>query len=202
MHPAGNARLWTGIASATLALAAVAWGPGRARADQPEQRLEFGVVGRFMPTGWFQWEDHTPSSLRAYPAVGGAPFVDWRLDRFFSVGFMPELTLNVIPKITDYPISAMLSGSLRLKAQYPEWRHVVPYVLLAPGYSVLFRYGEVQGGDGHGFSLGVYGGLRVPVSKRNAILAEGGYLRGFLSDGGQTYAPSYVVIALGWELTP
>ncbi len=174
-----------------------------ALADQPEQRFELGIVGRFMPTGWFDWSKHTPSDLRAYPALGGAPFVDWRLDRAVSIGFMPEVTLNVIPKLaTDYPVSTMITGSLRLKAQYPDWRLVIPYVLVAPGYSLLFRYGGAPAGDAHGFSLGAYGGLRFPVSKRNAIVAEGGYLQGFQSDGGRAYAPSYLVVALGWELMP
>ena len=46
--------------------------------------------------------------------------MDYRLNRFASVGFMPELTLNVIPKVDDYPVSAMISGPVRLKAQYPD----------------------------------------------------------------------------------
>jgi len=195
--------LKTTIAATALAMTTSVLCLRAASADPPDRRLEVGIVGRFMPTGWFEWSGHTPSELAAYPTLGGAPFVDWRLDRVFSIGFMPELTLNVIPKLdTDYPVSAMITGAVRLKAQYPDWHLVIPYVLLAPGYSVLFRYGEVQAGDAHGFSLGAYAGFRIPVSKRNAILAEGGYLRGFQSDGVSAYAPSYVVMALGWQLAP
>jgi hypothetical protein len=155
-----------------------------------------------MPTGWFDWsEGFSPSDLGAYPALGGAPFVDYGLNRFFSVGFMPELTLNVIPKLlTGYPVSAMIATSLRLKAQHPGWRFVVPYLLLAPGYSWLSNYGgNTSYGDAHGFLLGAYGGLRVPISTHHSVFAEGGYLRGFQKDGDRSYAPSYLVVALGWQ---
>jgi hypothetical protein len=201
MHIIRRAVEPTRIALALLAVAAAASWSRAALAEEQDQRLEFGIVARFMPTGWFDWSSHTP--LRAYPALGGALFIDWRLHRFISIGFMPELTLNVIPKLaTGYPVSAMTTGSIRLKAQYPDWQVVIPYLLLAPGYSVLSRYGGDQTGDAHGFSLGAYGGVRVPVSRRNSILAEGGYLRGFQADGGRAYAPSYLVLALGWQLLP
>ena len=127
--------------------------------------------------------------------------MDYRLNRFASVGFMPELTLNVIPKVDDYPVSAMISGPVRLKAQYPDWRFVVPYILLAPGYSWLSEYNNTgtQSGNSHGFAVGVYGGACVPVTSRHSIFAEAGYVRGFQKDGARTYAPSYLVVALGWQ---
>lgn len=172
-----------------------------ARANEPERRLELGVAFRFMPTGWFDWSRHAPSSLRAYPALGGAAFVDYRVHRYFSVGFMPELAFNVIPKLaTDYPASKMVAVSLRLKAQYPEWSFAVPYVLLAPGYSWLIGDRDLsEEGDARGFLLAAYGGLRVPITARHAVIAEAGYAHGFQEDGNRAYAPSYLVVTLGWQ---
>jgi hypothetical protein len=152
-----------------------------------------------MPTGWFDWAGR---DLGAYPALGAAPSVDYRLNRFVSIGFMPEFTLNVIPKVlTSYPISAMIAPSLRVKLEYPELGFVVPYVLFAPGYSWVSRYGSTggDGGNAHGFVLGAYGGARVPLGQRHSVFAEFGYLRGFQSEGGNAFAPSYLVVAAGWQ---
>jgi hypothetical protein len=174
------------------------------RAEEARRQVDVGLTARYMPTGWFTWSGRpgaTSSDLGAYPAVGAAPFVDYRLSRFVSIGFTPELTLNVIPRTMDYPISVMLAGSLRLKAEYPGLRAVVPYVLLAPGYSFLFGCctDGAAGGDAHGFVASAYLGTRVPIGARHSILVEVGYLRGFQKDGGRDYAPSYVVLAGGWQ---
>jgi hypothetical protein len=185
---------WVGL----LALSSVA------QAD--ERGVDIGIVLRFMPTGWFNWSGRAedPSSrLRAYPALGGAPYVDFRWSRYASVGFMPELTLNVIPKVEHYPVSALLAGSLRLKLQYPDWHSVVPYLIVAPGYSLIARYESVGAGDGsaHGFVAGAYAGLRTQVSSHHALLVEAGYLHGFQKTGGDSYAPAYVVVGLGWQVS-
>jgi hypothetical protein len=99
-----------------------------------------------MPTGWFAWPGRPISDSHAagpdpaaYPAVGLAPFLDYRLNRFTSIGFSPELTLNVIPRVVSYPISVMLASVLRLKVEYPDLHSVVPYVLVAPGYHYCVR---------------------------------------------------------------
>ncbi len=189
--------------SLLLAAAALAVPVSRASGEELERRVEVGLGLRFMPTGSFEWSGRPghPSDLHVIPALGGAPFVDYRLNRFFSVGFMPELTLNVIPDAYDYTVAIMMAGSFRLKAQYPAWRFVVPYVLFAPGYSWLLKFENTSVGDvwSHGFVLGAYGGARVPVTSRHSIFAEAGYMRGFQKDGEQTYAPSYLVVALGWQ---
>ncbi len=182
-----------------------------AYADDGNRRVDVGVLLRFMPTGWMEASEHSPPDIRALPAVGGALFVDYGLNRFFSVGAMPELTLNVIPKVQGaYPISALIAGTLRLKAQYPGWRYVVPYLLFAPGYSVISSYKNagprcacpdyVDNGDSRGFMLAGYGGARVMVTPRHAVVGEVGYWHGFQTSSGRTYAPSYVVVALGWQL--
>jgi hypothetical protein len=192
-----------GSTLAALLLAALALPASRAFADELERRVDVGLGLRFMPTGSFEWSGRPghPSTLKAIPALGGAPFVDYRLNQFFSVGFMPELTLNVLPDAHDYTGAIMMAGSFRVKAQYPEWRFVVPYVLFSPGYAWLFDFENSSVGDvrSHGFVLGAYGGARVPVSPRHAVFAEAGYLRGFQKNGDQSYAPSYLVLALGWQ---
>jgi hypothetical protein len=197
---------------ALVLFAALSFASSAASAQEPASRVEIGLAARFMPTGWFEWSGRTPpaeSDLRAIPALGGAPFVDYRLNPALSLGFMPELTLNVIPNTisnyrSSYPISAMLAGSLRIKVEYPDLRSVAPYLLLAPGYSALFDYGdasaESESGDAHGFVLSAYAGLRVPIGARHSVFAEGGYMRGFQKNGGRRYAPSYVVVALGWQM--
>jgi hypothetical protein len=175
-------------------------------ADEPDRRIDIGLALRFMPTGRFQWTGRAPgasSDLHAYPALGGAPFVDYRLNAYTSIGFMPDLTLNVIPKVDFYPISAILAGSLRLKAQYPGWHFIVPYVLLAPGYSAVIEYGNAGGssGNAHGFVLSAYSGTRIPIVRRHSIVAEAGYMRGFQRSSDRNYSPSYLVLGLGWQVS-
>lgn len=169
--------------------------------DSPGQ-TDVGFAFRFMPTGRFEWSgrsSQSSSSLGAYPALGAASFIDYRLNRFASVGFMPEFTLNVIPRVTNYPVSAMIAGSLRVKVQSPGIGFLVPYILFAPGYSSLWGYGGSDGGNAHGFVLSGYAGARVPVGGRHSLFAEAGYMRGFQMDGGYDYAPSYLVLAAGWQ---
>jgi len=175
-----------------------------AQAQEARGQVEVGLAARFMPTGWFTWSGRpgaTSSDLGAYPALGVAPFIDYRFNRIVSIGFSPELTLNVIPKTSNYPMSVMAAGSLRLKAEYPGLRTVVPYALLAPGYSFLFGCCTDGGasGDAHGFVASAYLGTRIPMGARHSIFAEVGYLRGFQKDGGRDYAPSYLVLACGWQ---
>ena len=80
---------------------------------------------------------------------------------------------------------------------------MAPYLLLAPGYSAMFTYTNAGGysGDAHGFVLGAYAGVRVPIGVRHSVFAEGGYLRGFQKNDGGRYAPSYVVLAAGWQVS-
>ncbi len=186
-------------------------GSSSAFADEPGGRMDVGVLFRFMPTGWIRASEHSPPDIRALPALGGALFFDYSLNPFLSIGASPELTLNVIPKVQGaYPVSALMAGSLRFKAQYPRWGHVVPYVLFAPGYSVISSYEKagpgcacsdyVENGDSHGFMLAGYGGLRVRISPRHAVAAEMGYVHGFQTEAARTYAPAYLSVALGWQV--
>jgi hypothetical protein len=179
-----------------------------ARAQEPRGRVDVGLGAHYMPMGWFTWPGRPVSDGHAagpdpaaYPAVGLAPFVDYRLNRFTSIGFSPELTLNVIPRVVSYPISVMLASVLRLKVEYSDLHSVVPYVLVTPGYSFLFGCctDGAAGGDAHGFVASAYAGTRIPIGVRHSIFAEAGYMRGFQKDGGRDYAPSYVVLAAGWQ---
>jgi hypothetical protein len=197
--------------NALVLFAALSFASSVANAQEPARRVEVGLAARFMPTGWFGWSGQSrppESDLRAIPALGGAPFVDYRLNPALSIGFMPELTLNVIPDTNAFspsspPVSAMLAGSLRVKVEYPGLRAVAPYLLLAPGYSAMFDYGgaSAESGDAHGFVLGAYAGFRFPIGARHSVFAEGGYLHGFQKNGGHRYAPSYVVLAAGWQVS-
>ena len=194
-----------------LLIAQLAMPGSSAFADEPIARVDLGVLFRFMPTGWIRASEHSPPDIRALPALGGALFVDYSLNAFFSIGFSPELTLNVIPKVQGgYPVSALMAGSLRFKAQYPGWRRAVPYLLLAPGYSFISSYEDaggcacsdyVQNGDSHGFMLAGYGGVRVRITQRHSVAAEMGYVHGFQAKGARTYAPAYLSVALGWQVT-
>jgi len=175
-------------------------------AQEPSRRIDVGLAVRYMPTGWFEWSGQpgaTSSDLGAYPGLGAAPFVDYRFNRFVSIGFTPELTLNVIPRALDYPISVMLAGSLRLKAEYPGLVSAVPYMLVEPGYSFLFGCctDGAGSGDAHGFVASAYVGTLFPIGTRHSIFVEVGYMRGFQKDGGREYAPSYLVLAAGWQVS-
>jgi hypothetical protein len=189
----------------TLVLAALLTGSPVALAQEASS-VEIGIEARFMPTGSFHWSGRpgaTESCLGAYPALGAAPFVDYRLNRFVAVGFSPEVTLNVIPRTNYYPISAMVAASLRLKLQYPGLRWLVPYVVLAPGYSLLFTYDNAGGdsGDAHGFVVSGHVGVGGPIGVRHSVFAHVGYMRGFQSRSGGDYAPSYLVLAAGWQVS-
>jgi hypothetical protein len=96
----------------------------------------------------------------------------------------------------------MIAGSLRLKVEYPGLRSLVPYVVLAPGYSSMFTYDNAgaNSGDAHGFVASAYGGVRIPIGTRHSILGECGYMRGFQKNGSREYAPSYLVLAAGWQV--
>jgi len=180
--------------------------PSEIVAREPSGQIDVGLAGRYMPTGWFEWSGRrgvTDSALGAYPAVGGAPFVDYHLTPVFSIGFMPEFTLNVIPRTSYYPVSAMIAGTLRAQAEYPGQHVLAPYLLLAPGYSALFGYNNTGGSSGaaHGIVLSAYAGLRIPTGTRHSVLAEGGYLHGFQKSDGSSYAPSYLVLSAGWQIS-
>jgi hypothetical protein len=203
-------RLSTPAWSLLLLFGSLSLASSDASAETPLRHAEVGLAARFMPTGWFDWSGPSrppESDLRAYPALGGAPFVDYRLNPAISIGFMLELTLNVIPKTDAFspgspPTSAMLAGSFRVKVEYPGLRVVAPYLLLAPGYSVMFSYGEsVESGDAQGLLLSAYAGLRFPVGAQHSVFAEGGYLHGFQMREGNRYAPRYLVLAMGWRMT-
>jgi hypothetical protein len=194
----------------TFLLGALTTLSSTAYSQEAARHVEVGVAARYMPTGWFTWPGRAGADSHAagpdpgaYPAVGLVPFLDYRLNRFFSIGFSPELTLNVIPRVVSYPISVMLAGVLRVKVEYPDLRSVVPYVLITPGYSFLFGCctDGAASGDAHGFLTSAYAGMRIPFGVRHSILAEGGYMRGFQKDGARDYAPSYVVLALGWQMS-
>jgi hypothetical protein len=183
---------------------------GKAFADAAEPGFDVGIALRFMPIGWMNASEHDPHVIRTVPAVGGAIVADYRVNPFFAVGVMPELTLNVIPKVVgSYPVSSMTGGSLRFKAQIPGQGRFTPYVVLAPGYSAVSSYhhtvvlcdcaDSIQHGDSHGFTLAGYAGARLSVSPRHAVLVEAGYLHGFQSSGSRSYAPRYLVLGLGWQ---
>ena len=180
--------------------------PSGTLAQEPSRPIDVGLAVRYMPTGWFEWSGRmgaSESALGAYPALGGALFIDYRLTPALSIGFMPELALNVIPRTTYYPVSAMTAGALRVKVEYPGLRVLAPYVLLAPGYSSMFAYNNTGGssGDAHGFVLSAYAGLRIPTGTRHSVFAEGGYQRGFQKNDGRRYAPSYLVLSAGWQMS-
>jgi hypothetical protein len=175
-------------------------------AQETSGGIDVGLAFRYMPTGWFEWSGRpgaTESALGAYPALGGALFVDYHLNPALSIGFMPEFTLNVIPRTTYYPVSAMTAVSLRVKVEYPGLRVLAPYVLLAPGYSSMFAYKNSGGssGDAHGFVLSAYAGLRIHTGTRHSVFAEGGYLHGFQKNHEGRYSPRYVVLAAGWQMS-
>jgi hypothetical protein len=193
-----------------LAPAMPAFMASKAFADAAEPGFDVGIALRFMPMGWMNASEHDPHVIRTVPALGGAIWVDYRVNPLFAVGVMPELALNVIPKVLgSYPVSSMTGGSLRFKAQYPGERAFTPYVVLAPGYSVVSSYrhtvvlcdcsDSITHGDSHGFVLAGYAGARLSFNPRHALLVEAGYRHGFQSDGSRTYAPRYLVLGLGWQ---
>jgi hypothetical protein len=161
-------------------------------------KLEAGIGLRFMPIGWFEFYDAARrTSFRAYPALGFAPFVDYRACRYFSVGVSPELTLNVIPNRSDYIVGKMLVGDARFQFRYPTQTRFEPYAMLTGGYSIIWR--EEGASSATGPVLGGAVGASVHVSKRHALFVEIDYQKGFQTIDGHDYGPSYLIIATGWH---
>lgn len=162
------------------------------------RHVEIGLGLRFMPIGWFDLEDGAHrSEFRAYPALGFAPFIDYRLQRYLSLGLAPEITLNVIPNRSDYRVGEMLVGNVRLQVRYPNRSILEPYAVLSGGYSVIWRseadaaWGPVAGG---------VLGLRTKVAGAHAIFGELSYQKGFQALNGGAYGPSYLIIGAGWQV--
>ena len=163
------------------------------------RRVEAGIGLRFMPVGWFDLADASGrKDFRATPAVGIAPFGDYRIGRYFSVGFSPEITLNVIPNRSDYYVGKMLVADARLEAHYPNKGRFEPYAMATGGYSVIWRAGGA--GSAKGPTVGGMVGGRVKIGDRNAIFAEVGYQKGFQTVDGGAYGPSYVITGAGWQV--
>jgi hypothetical protein len=162
------------------------------------RRIETGIGLRFMPVGWFDLAD--PSNrhgFRAYPALGIAPFVDYRVHRYFSIGFSPEITLNVIPNREGYHGGQMFVADARLQARYPNQSHFEPYGLATGGYSVIWWPGS---GSAQGPTVGGMIGCRVKLGQRHAIFGEVGYQKGFQTEDGGAYGPSYLITSVGWQV--
>jgi len=178
---------------------------GQARHSHAEEvapastrRIETGIALRFMPVGWFDLADASNRhGFRAYPALGIAPFVDYRIHRYFSVGFSPEITLNVIPNRSDYVVGKMFVADARLQARYPNQSRFEPYGIVTGGYSVIWRDGI---GSAEGPTVGGTVGCRVKLGQRHAIFGEIGYQKGFQTADGGAYGPSYLITSVGWQV--
>lgn len=201
--------LWAGVVAALLAFEGgaaaedtVANGPLRPLMAAPDVVLDSagpyraGVGLQFMPVGWFELYDPAGRDFRAYPALGVAAFVDYRLNRYASLGLSPALTLNVIPNRGMDSGGSMVTLKAPLKVLYPT-RTFEPYAVVAPGYSVIRRHDV---GDASGPTVEVALGLGYRVRLRHAIFVEIGYQRGFHQARGQPFSPSYVITSIGWQI--
>jgi hypothetical protein len=174
---------------------AVTNGPGGDMPDLPAH-FEAGLVLRFMPIGWFDLADPGDRDFRAYPALGFAPFVDYGLGRYVSVGISPEVTLNVYPNRAMTPGGHMLTIDARLQARYPGQK-IEPYAIVTGGYSVIWL-SDVAPASGP--AVGATLGLRLRVAKRHAMFAELSYQRGFQRTDEGAYSPSYLITGAGWQV--
>jgi hypothetical protein len=160
-------------------------------------RFEVGLGLHFMPVGWFDLADYANRDFRAYPALGFAPFVDYRLSRYIGVGLSPEVTLNVIPNRDNYSVGEMLTFDVRLQARYPNQGPLEPYAIATGGYSVIWR---AEGSAAHGPAVGVSLGLRLRFARRHAVFLEASYQKGFQRVDGGAYGSSYLVTGAGWQV--
>ena len=166
--------------------------------SEPTYRLDIGLGLRFMPIGWFDLADGARrTGFRAYPAFGGAPFVDYRLGRYVSVGVSPELTLNVIPNRSDYYVGTMLAGDARIQLRYPTQTRFEPYAMATCGYSVIWR---ADASSAKGPVVGGAVGSRLQLSSRHSVFLEAAYQKGFQRVDGGDYGPSYVIVSAGWQV--
>jgi opacity protein-like surface antigen len=160
------------------------------------RRVELGIGLRFMPVGWFNLSEQSGRSFRAYPALGGQAFLDYRLTPVLNLGLGGEITGNVIPNRSEYVVGTMYAATLRLGARYPTQGRFEPYGTVTAGYSMISP--SPGSSSARGPLVGGWGGGWVKLGEMNKIFGEVGYERGFQTVAGAAYAPSYLVTELGW----
>lgn len=177
------------------AMSRVALGTGL---DEPVafRRIETGAAAQFMPIGWFNLTDPAGRSFRAYPALGGNAFIDYRLGPIMSIGVGAEITANVIPNQASYVTGIMYDATVRVGARYPMVGRFEPYGMVTAGYSVISFSAGMN--SARGLLAGVSAGVQVKLGSRQRIFGQLGYQHGFQAVDGSDYAPSYVVTTLGW----
>jgi hypothetical protein len=191
-----------GAAEAVGATATAESNPTAAIGPSAPARFEAGIALRFMPIGWFDLYDAFNRDFRAYPALGLAPFLDFRIGRYITVGLSPELTLIVIPNRQDYLVGHMLAAMARLQIRYPEWGRFEPDAIASGGYSVIWRTsGRASNtNSATGPLAGGTVGVRLKFARRQGVFAELGYQKGFQRLDGQAYGPSYLITGAGWQV--
>jgi hypothetical protein len=159
--------------------------------------MEAGGGLRFMPIGWFDLGDQPGRKFRAYPALGGQLFFDYKLSQMLSLGVSGEITGNVIPNRSDYQVGTMYTGSVRFSARYPTEKRWQPFVMVTVGYSRI----ALSSSNASGLAVSGWTGLRLNLTTRHRIFAQAGYEMGLQQLDGNNYAPSYLITELGWLIT-
>lgn len=171
----------------------------KARDAQSDSRsVEIGIGPQFMPVGWFGLDDQAGRSFRAYPALGGGAFVDYKLFSIVSIGLGVQVTGNVIPNRSAFVVGTMYDSMLRFGIRYPTTVRLEPYAVLMTGYSVIALGGGMNAA--RGFMVGSSAGVHLKVAQRHRLFTEIGYQHGFQTFDGSAYSPRYLVARVGWIL--
>jgi hypothetical protein len=109
-------------------------------------------------------------------SVAVAPYFDYQLLSFFSLGFSPIFTFNQ-KSPEDTSSASEMDLCLRLRFGYPAHDRFYPRVVITPGYALWFPSGDTWSG----FHIGVAGGADLRISQSAWFFFEAGYRISFLS---------------------
>jgi hypothetical protein len=161
------------LACALVSLTALT-GASHARA---QEGLSLGALVLPMPTGRIETRVFGGRSTEdADPALGLAAWLDLRLHRNFSLGFVPQLTFNVKADGSRGDPARELDLLVRATAWVPVAPTVDLHLFAAPGYSLIFLPDDLDGFDNpRGFVLQFGAGASFSVTRSLSLIAQLGY---------------------------
>jgi hypothetical protein len=145
--------------------------------------FEFLPTGRFTTTYGFSLGYGQQVSIDAAATVGVAPFIDFPLSAYASVGLSPQVIfgvkgMNSVNSASEYDLRARLTG------RYPISPAGAVYARISPGYSYISYptppyFSPIKSAKGVVVDFSIGGEIAV-VSKLK-LLIELGYQQGYQS---------------------
>jgi hypothetical protein len=189
------------VALTLVALAATARAQDLASSPDPQPRLEVSLsllpmgLGRFTasPGGMTTTDD-------AAFSYGVALHAGYVVIPGLTVGLVPQLLLNVKPKVQDGDAAQEIDLFARIAYSQQLVDSIALFVEVLPGYSLI--HPPNNGDNSMGLVLGLGGGATMPLSERSFASLGVGYQVGFQKLPAKDLAPEgpstrYVRVAIG-----